>query len=98
MITASTSNQILELVLWENRDLPKSEKNDKGEWIKTSEKEVFTFYTFRDEFGDVIKFLKKGTDYRHLQGKQVEVIVNLAYDNYNNVTKLTLGQVIELAD
>lgn len=89
--------QPMTLVLWEKRELPKSIKNDKGVWEKTGEKEEFTFYTFRDEFGDALKFLQKGDSLRHLEGSDVQVTLGIEWDDYNNKNVLKLDSCVQLA-
>jgi len=89
--------QPMTMVLWENKELPKRAKDEKGNWVSTGEKEVFTLYTFRDDFGDVLKFLQKGTDLRHLEGSEVEITLELSYDDYNNKNIMKLANVEQLA-
>lgn len=88
--------QPMTLVLWEKRELPKSEKVD-GKWVKTGEKEEFTLYTFRDEFGDVLKFLMRGDDLRHFEGSDVIITLELSYDDYNNKNIMKIAHVEQLA-
>jgi len=89
--------QPMVLVLWEKRELPKSIKNEKGVWEKTGEKEEFTLYTFRDEFGDVLKFLQKGDGLRMMEGSDVQLTLAIEWDDYNNKNTMKLDSCIQLA-
>jgi len=85
------------MVLWEKRELPKSTKDDKGNWVKTGEKEEFTVYTFRDEFGDVLKFMTKDNDLRHFENSDLELYLSVTYDDYNNKNVVKIDHVEQLA-
>lgn len=88
--------QPMTLVLWEARELPKSEKvGDK--WVKTGEKEAFTLYTFRDEFGDVLKFLQRGEGLRHLEHSDVQITLAIEFDDYSNKNVMKLDSCVQLA-
>jgi len=88
--------QPMTLVLWEARSLPKSEKvGDK--WVKTGEMESFTLYTFRDEFGDVLKFLQKGDGLRHFEHSDVQLTLGIEFDDYNNKNVMKLDSCVQLA-
>jgi len=85
------------MVLWEKRELPKSVKNEKGVWEKTGGIEEFTVYTFRDEFGDVLKFMTKDNDLRHFENSELELFLNVSYDDYNNKNVVKIDHVEQLA-
>jgi len=89
--------QPMTLVLWEKRELPKSIKNEKGVWEKTGEKEEFTLYTFRDDFGDVLKFLQRGDGLRMYENSDVQITLALEWDDYNNKNTMKLDSCVQLA-
>jgi len=89
--------QPMTLVLWEAKSMDKRIKDEKGVWQKTGEKEEFTVYTFRDEFGEVLKFMVKGADMRHLEGSEVIVTLELSYDDYNNKNVMKISHVEQVA-
>jgi len=86
--------QPLVLVLWEKKDLPERAKNSaSGEWEKTGKMTEYTVYTFRDQFGDVMKFMSIENKYRTFEGDEVIVTLGVKFDDYNNVNKLSLEGV-----
>jgi len=90
--------QPMTLVLWEKRELPKSIKNEStGKWEKTNEREEFTLYTFRDEFGDVLKFLQKGDGLRYMENSDVQLTLAIEWDDYNNKNTMKLDSCEQLA-
>jgi len=90
----------LELVMWEQTDLPESvrttDENGKTVFKKTGAKIGKTTYTFRSPEGDKLVLLGENT-YRNLERKRVDVDVNIVYDDFNRKTKVSLNQVV-LAD
>jgi len=80
----------LKLVMFKNVDMPKRVKNvETNKWEPTGEKESRTEYTFRDEFGDVIVVFGNN-DYRELEGRQCDVVIGIAYNEFDRKNKISL--------
>lgn len=89
--------QPMYLVLWEKKELPERQKNSvTGEWDKTGKMIEYTTYTFRDEFGETLKFMMLDDGYRKWEGSEVQLTIGITYDDYNNVNKLKLESIEQL--
>lgn len=83
----------MKLALYEARSLPERAKNpETGKWEPTGGKSEMSLYTFRDEFGEVLKFLGKN-DYRVHEGKNVVLSLDVSFNDYENKNKVTLKDV-----
>jgi len=83
----------LKMTMWEQTMLPEKKPNpETGKWEVTGEKEERTTYTFRDEFGEIQKFLGKN-DYRELEGRQCNVTIAVKYNDYDRKTRVSLVSV-----
>lgn len=90
--------QPMTLVLWEKKELPERLKNSvTGEWEKTGKMNEMTVYTFRDEFGETLKFMMQDEGYRKWENSEVEITLGITYDDYNNVNKLKIDSINQLA-
>jgi len=89
--------QPMNLVLWEKKELPERQKNSvTGEWDKTGKMTEYTTYTFRDEFGETLKFMMLDDGYRKWEGSEVQIVLGITYDDYNNVNKLKIESIEQL--
>lgn len=85
------------LVLWEKRELPERRKNPQtNEWENTGTKVERTMYTFRDEFGEVVKFLGDN-EYRQFEGSDVRLFMDINYNDYTNTNRIQLKSIEQLA-
>jgi len=85
----------VKLALYEARSLPERKKGEDGKWTPTGNKTEMTMYTFRDEFGEVLKFLASNK-YRELEGQEVNISLDVTYDDYNNKNKVSLKDVFTI--
>lgn len=92
----SDSLQKVKLVMWEKTMLPDSdmkEVNGKKVFEKNGKETEFTTYTFRDGFGEKLVVLSKINDYRALEGAEVEIELDLAYNDFSKKTQVKLASV-----
>jgi len=91
----------LKLMLWEKTMLPESNQqliNGKKEFVKTGNMTEMTTYTFRDASGEKLVFLSSNNTYRALEGKVVEVYVNVEYNEFTRKNQLRLLEVVQAKD
>lgn len=97
IIKNSTELDSLKLVMFERTLMPESikSKDEKGKTIFTkTDKEVeYTTYLFRDSFGDVLKFTSKNNDYRSLEGEYVNIVIDIAFNDFQKKNSLKLVSV-----
>jgi len=92
-----TQEDDVQMLMWEKTLLPesKAEKDEKGKtvFVKTGNKVEMTTYTLRDGFGDKLVVLSSNNDYRTLEGKKVNVVMEVKFDEFNRKNKLTLAEI-----
>lgn len=99
-----TSEQTtVKLMMWERTLMPdstmvKDEKTGKTDFIKNGKEVEFTTYTFRDSFGDKLVFMIKSDAYRILEGKFVDITLDVALNDFTKKTQTKLVSCIESAD
>jgi len=85
------------LKMWEATHMPESEKvtvDGKTSYQKTGKKVEKTTYTFIDELGDKLVFLSDN-EYRTMEGKAVELDLDITHDDFNRKNKIQLKSVRE---
>jgi len=91
--TMLTQVKGMTLKMWEKTMMPKKALNKETQkWEKTGEKEERTTYTFLDEFGDKLVFLG-GNEYRDFEGEEVAITLDIAYNNFERKTTVSLKTV-----
>lgn len=92
-----TEEKDVTLLMWEKTLMPESkpEKDENGKTIfkKTGNKVEMTTYTLRDGFGDKLVLLSSNNDYRTLEGKKVNVVMEIKFDEFNRKNKLSLAEI-----
>lgn len=92
-----TQEDDVQMLMWEKTLMPesKAEKDEKGKtvFVKTGNKVEMTTYTLRDGFGDKLVVLSSNNDYRTLEGKKVNVVMEVKFDEFNRKNKLTLAEI-----
>lgn len=87
------------LKMWDKVQMPDSDigKDEKGKTIFTKNGKMveMTSYTFRDGFGDKLVFTTKNNDFRVLEGKQVNLILDVKLDDFTKKIKTALVGVTE---
>jgi len=68
-------------------------KDSEGNWVATDKTVERTEYTLRDEFGEKLVFLG-GNDFRHLEGEEVSITLNIRYNSYERKTTVSLATMI----
>lgn len=86
-----------ELKMWSKSMIPESvqdkDENGKTIFVKTGKKVEFTKYTFRDEFGDVLVLTSNLNDYRSLEGKKVDLEIEIATNDFTGKNKVSLKSI-----
>lgn len=88
--------QECKLVMWEKTMMPESvmqEVDGKKKFVKTGVMTEMTTYTFRDGFGDILKILTKENGYRSLEGGQVVITLEVAWNDFQNRNNVRLVSV-----
>lgn len=87
----------MQLVLWEKQEMPDRKKDEKtGEWVSTGQTIEKTLYTFRDEFGEVLKFFADN-EYREMEGSMVTITANIIYNDYKRQNQVKLEHIEQIA-
>jgi len=85
------------LVMWEKTEMPESvmEKDEAGKTVfrKTGKKVENSTYHFRDEFGDKLSFMSPNNNYRNLEGQDIELELEIGYDDFKRKNKMSLVSV-----
>lgn len=92
----------VQMIMWEKTLMPESkpEKDEKGktQFVKTGNKVEMTTYTLRDGFGDKLVLLSSNNNFRTLEGKKVNVTMEIKFDEFNRKNKLTLAGIEEIKE
>lgn len=96
-----TQDKDVSLLMWEKTLMPESimvddEATKKKIFKKTGSKIEMTTYTLRDGFGDKLVLLSKNNDFRNLEGKRVQIILEVKRDEFKNLNKLSLAELSEV--
>lgn len=84
------------LLMWEKTDMPDSNYDEATKkWIKTGSKTEKTTYTFRDIDGTKLVFLHDNKA-REYEGKDVDLQLELSYDDFNRRNKIQLKHIREV--
>jgi len=94
----------LELKMWSKTEMPealkgadgKMVKDEKGKIVNTGKKIEYTTYTFRDLLGEVLEIMSAKNQFRDLEGKNCDVILNLTRNSFQGKTetKISLDSVL----
>jgi len=99
MIFKSDALQKVKLVMFERTMLPESEMKKgiggKKEFIKTGKEVEYTTYTFRDGAGDKLVLLSRENGYRSLEGKTVDIELDVKHNEFTKKTQTKLASVRE---
>jgi len=90
MILSNT--EPLKMVMYETIKMPERKFINK-QWIPTGNQQVFTGYTFRDDFGNKFYCISSKPDFIKFEGQTVKVYFQMAYDDYKKKLRLTLDFV-----
>jgi len=99
MRVISSPNQDVKLVMFEKTDMPDSvmqDINGKKQFVKTGKVTEMTTYTFRDGFGEKLIVLSKDNTYRTLEGKIVNLELEVAYNDFQKKNSVKLVSVKEI--
>lgn len=92
----TTNENPIKLVMWEKTMMPESKSeivNGKKQFIKTGNEVEMTTYIFRDSFGDIMKFLSKNNIYRTFEGGNVDITLDLSFNDFQKKNLLKLESV-----
>jgi len=98
MLFKSDSLQKVKMVMFSAQKLPEStmkEVDGKKSFVKTGNMVEFTKYVFRDEMGQTYEILTKENGYRNLEGKYVDVTLDIQVSEFDGKTKIKLGGIAE---
>jgi len=88
------------LKMWEKTDMPESnpDKGSDGKTVykKTGKMLEFTTYTFIDGFGEKLVLLSKDNSFRTLEGKKVNIEVEVVFNDFQKKNRVSLGKLEEL--
>lgn len=99
MIFKTASLQNVKLVMFERTMMPEStmkEVDGKKSFVKTGSEVEMTTYTFRDGMGDKFVTLSKNNDYRSLEGKLVDIELDIKLNEFTRKPQLKLASVREV--
>jgi len=90
----------VKLKMFERTMMPDSvaSKDSEGKTIftKTGNKSEYTTYTFVDSFGEKLVFLSKDSSYRTFEGKFVNLVLEVVYDDFKRKSSVKLVSVKEV--
>ena len=95
-----TTEKDVQLVMWDKTMMSdsKAEKDPTGKtvFVKTGSKSEYTTYTLRDGFGDKIILTSKDNSFRTLEGKKVDLFLEVKRDEFKNINKVSLVGMTEV--
>lgn len=84
------------LVMWERQEMKDRKKDEQtGDWRDTGEIIEKTKYYLRDEFGDKLEFLSDN-EYRNMEGSQVQAVLDISFNDFQNKNVVKLDSIIQL--
>lgn len=86
------------LKMWEKTMMPESnmvEENGKKTFKKTGKEVEMTTYTFIDGFGEKLVLLSKDNNFRTLEGKKVDIELEVVFNDFQKKNRVSLGKLQE---
>jgi len=80
----------LKLIMAEKSDLPERKQGEGGEWEKTGKTIEKTTYTLKDVLSSEKLVFLAGNDYRILEGKDVDIQVDIKFNDFSRKTAIVL--------
>lgn len=87
------------MVMFERTMMPEStmkEVDGKKSFVKTGGEVEMTTYTFRDGMGDKFVVMSKDNSYRTLEGKLVDVELDIKMNEFTRKSQIKLASVREV--
>lgn len=85
----------VEFKMWEKLEMDESSYNKETKsFVKTGKKEEKTTYILRDLVGDKLVLLGNN-DYRNLEGKRVDVQLDLVHDEFKKINRIKFVSMSE---
>jgi len=89
----------VKLLMWEKTEMPESsmekDANNKTVFKKTGKMTEMTTYTFRNGFGEKLVILSKYNNYRELEGKVVDLVLDVQFNDFSRKNKISLESIAE---
>lgn len=84
----------IKLVMWEKTMMADSDTivdaDGKKKFVKNGKQTEYTTYFFRDGFGEKLVILTKENGYRHLEGGQVDISIDVQFNDFTKKNRVTL--------
>jgi len=95
-VTQQGNGNVVKLKMWEKTMMPESNMVDVGgkkQFVKTGKEIEMTTYTFTDTFGEKLIILSKDNSFRHLEGEEVIIELEVVFNDFQKKNRVTLGRL-----